>query len=97
MLIYYQLDQKEQISTKFQSKYNNFHLRKCILNIICKKLPIFFTPQSVKLKPDKLCRIYIGKHNNIIFQKVGAEMKYGRTALAIYSKISNISAPNYKT
>ena len=42
------LHHKENISLKLESKYNNFHGRKCIENIVCNMSAILFLSQFVK-------------------------------------------------
>ena len=37
-----------KISVKFESRYNNFHFKKCIWKLICKLVTILLWPQGVQ-------------------------------------------------
>ena len=52
MLAYYQLDPCEQTSIKFQSKFSDFHSRKCILKCCLLKWQPFYVGISVLTNAD---------------------------------------------
>ena len=49
-MAYYQLNYSKHISGKFESKYDDFHLRKWIKNAICKMAAIWSRPQCVIMR-----------------------------------------------
>ena len=46
MLAYAWLSPREQLSVEFEAKFNNFHTRKWIWNIVCKMVDILAQPQG---------------------------------------------------
>ena len=71
VITYSQMDQKEQISVKFESKHKH-SLRKYISNVVCKMSAIFFSA-SVSLSARGECCMYkglLGTHNGHVLSSI---------------------------